>query len=279
MACLFRYINYHFDMSNKTGIPRRTPPSMAEYEGDRQFATTLARGMELLRCFTPQDPVLGNRELARRLQLPAPTVSRLTYTLVAMGYLAQDESQSKYRLGSAVLSLGYPMLELFNIRRRARPLMLEMSRAVHGTVSIGIRDRLNIVYIEAIHSDSKRIYPLDVGTSHSMAGTAIGRAYMMACSPPEREAMLNQLRLRAPEEWQRHSTELISNITQYPARGCCIAVGELYPDVQAVAVPLGRIDRGEVAALNCSFQGRAFDKQWLIEKIAPQLQTLMRQLM
>ena len=56
-------------------------------------------------------------------------------------------------------------------------------------------------------------------------------------------------------------------------------MGELYPDVQAVAVPLGRIDRGEIAALNCSFQGRAFDKEWLIEKIAPQLQMLVRQLM
>lgn len=278
MDCIFRYINYYFDMSNKREIPRRTPRGMTDYEGDRQFATTLARGMELLRCFTPQEPMLGNRELSRRLQLPAPTVSRLTYTLVAMGYLAQDEQQSKYRLGSGVLSLAYPLLEMFNIRRRARPLMLEMSRAVHGSVSIGIRDRFNIVYIEAIHSDSKRIYPLDVGTRHSLAGTAIGRAYMMACSPPEREALLNQLRLRAPEEWTRHGTELTGNISQYPARGCCISMGELYPDVQAVAVPLGRIDRGEIAALNCSFQGRAFDKQWLIEKIAPQLQTLVRQL-
>ena len=33
----------------------------AEHAGDRQFATTLARGMELLRCFTPEEPVLGNR--------------------------------------------------------------------------------------------------------------------------------------------------------------------------------------------------------------------------
>lgn len=278
-AELFRYIDYHFDMSNTPAVPRRTPPGLADYDGDRQFATTLARGMELLRCFTPQEPVLGNRELARRLQLPASTVSRLTYTLVAMGYLAQDEHQSKYRLGSAVLSLGYPLLELFNIRRRARPLMLELARAFHGSVSIGIRDRFNIVYIEALHSDNKRIYPLDVGTRHSLAGTAIGRAYMMACSPPEREALLNQLRLRAPEEWARHGPELMANIAQYPNRGCCVSVGEIHPDVQAVAVPLGRIERGEIAALNCSFQGRAFDRQWLIEKVAPQLQTLTRQLM
>lgn len=257
----------------------RVPAAMIEHAGDRQFATTLARGMELLRCFSPGEPVLGNRELSRRLQLPAATVSRLTYTLVAMGYLAQDEHQGKYRLGSAVISLGYPLLELFNIRRRARPLLLELSRVTGGSVSIGVRDRFNIVYIEAIRSDNKRIYPLDVGTTHSLAGTAIGRAFLMSCSPPERQALLNQLRLKAPDEWDRHGVELMRNVAQYPRHGCCVSVGEVYPDVQAVAVPLGRIDQGEPAALNCSFQGRALDRDWLIKQIGPQLQTLARQLM
>jgi len=259
--------------------PRRVPAGLSEHGGDRQFATTLARGMELLRCFTPAEPLLGNRELSRRLGLPAATVSRLTYTLVAMGYLAQDEHQGRYRLGSAVLSLGYPLLELFDIRRRARPLMLELARATGGSVSIGVRDRLNIVYIEAIRADTKRVYPLDVGTAHSLAGTAIGRAFLMSCPPPEREALLNQLRLKAPAEWARHGTEVMRNVAAYPRHGCCVSVGEIYPDVQAVAVPLGRIDRGEPAALNCSFQGRALDRDWLIGQIGPQLQTLARRLM
>ena len=278
----FRYIDMYFDMSNKNhplGFSYRTPATLAEHAGDRQFATTLARGMELLRCFTPEAPVLGNRELARRMQLPAATISRLTYTLVSMGYLAQDEHQGKYRLGSAVISLAHPMLELFDIRRRARPLMLEVAHKTGGSVSIGIRDRFNIVYIEAIRADNKRIYPLDVGTSHSLMGTAIGRAFLMSCSLAEREALINQLRLKVPDEWTRHETELLGNVARYPRQGCCVSVGEVYPDVQAVAVPLGRIDRGEPAALNCSFQGRALNRDWLIKEIAPQLQTLARQLM
>jgi DNA-binding IclR family transcriptional regulator len=252
---------------------------LENHAGDRQFATTLARGIELLRCFTPETPLMGNRELSKRLGLPPATVSRLTYTLVHMGYLAQEEHQGKYRLGAAVLSLGYPLLELFNVRQRARPLMLELSRATGGSVSMGVRDRFNIVYIEAIRSDNKRVYPLDVGTTHSMAGTAIGRAFLMSCSPPERAALLNQLRLRAPGEWARFGDELLRNVADYPRHGCCVSVGEVYPDVQAVAVPLGRIDQGEPAALNWSVQGRALDRAWLVEHMAPLLQRLARQLM
>ena len=35
-----------------------------EHEGDRQFATTLARGLEVLRCFTPLEPLLGKLDIA-----------------------------------------------------------------------------------------------------------------------------------------------------------------------------------------------------------------------
>ena len=38
---------------------------------DRQFATTLAKGLEILRCFTPVKPVLGNSELAEKTMGPA----------------------------------------------------------------------------------------------------------------------------------------------------------------------------------------------------------------
>ncbi|MEY4654526.1 MAG: hypothetical protein RI884_3107 [Pseudomonadota bacterium] len=257
---------------------RRVPAGLQEHAGDRQFATTLARGLQLLRCFTPEQPVLGNKELSQRLGLPAATVSRLTYTLTAMGYLAPTEHYGKYQLGSAVLSLGNPLLAQFTLRRQARPLMMELAQATGGTVSIGIRDRYTIVYIESVRAYSKRIYPIEVGTNHSLAGTAVGRAYLMSCRPPQREALINQLQVKAPEEWQRYGARLMDNVRQYPRHGCCVQVGEVYPDVQAVAVPLGHINRGEPAAINCSFQGRELDEAWLRREIAPRLQALARQL-
>ena len=54
---------------------------------DRRFATTLSRGLSVLRAFRPSDDGLGNAEIAARTGLPKSTVSRLTYTLQALGYL------------------------------------------------------------------------------------------------------------------------------------------------------------------------------------------------
>lgn len=233
----------------------------------------------MLLCFTREEPVLGNKDLSRRLGLPPATVSRLTYTLTCMGFLAPAEHYGKYQLGSAVLSLGHPVLSQFDgLRRRARPLMMELAEATGGTLAIGIRDRLSVIYIETVRSHSHRIYPVDIGTRHSLAGTAMGRALLMSCRPQEREALINQLQVKAPDDWARHGPRLLQNVQQFAQLGCCLSVAEVLPDVQAVAVPLGRIDRGEPAALNFSIQGRRIDEDWLRRDIAPRLLALSRQL-
>lgn len=276
-----RYPGDNFDMSYEDKLPRaatRVPQAYGEYEGDRQFATTLARGLELLRCFTPQQPVLGNKELAQRMDLPRPTISRLTYTLMCMGYLAQDQDSGRYRLGSAVISLGFPLLETLSVRQRARAGMLELAQQVRGTVAIAIRDRMDMVCIEVSRSNARAGHPIDLGRTYSMCGTAMGRAYLAACEPQERQRLLNQIQVKAPQEWVLHRERLLHSLANYSSWGCCISVGEVYPDVQAVAVPLGRVDRGELVAINVSFQRRALNERWLLEEVAPKLITLAQRL-
>jgi hypothetical protein len=67
-------------------------------ESDRKFVVALARGLEVLRAFRADDGFLGNLEIAERTGLPKPTVTRLTYTLCELGYLAQVPRLGKYRL-------------------------------------------------------------------------------------------------------------------------------------------------------------------------------------
>eukprot|EP01032_Pedospumella_encystans_P037671 gene37671-42668_t len=66
---------------------------------------SLERGLALLRAFRHGVDVLTNAELADRAQLPRPTVSRLTRSLVDAGFLAYDIEQRGYRLTAACLSL------------------------------------------------------------------------------------------------------------------------------------------------------------------------------
>jgi DNA-binding IclR family transcriptional regulator len=247
-----------------------------EHEGDRQFATTLARGLEVLRCFTPVEPMLGNKEISVRTGLPKPTVSRLTYTLTKLGYLRHNMRLGKYQLGSAVLSIGYPLLASMNLRQVARPHMKELADYCKGSVSMGIRDRLNMVYIETSRNGNAIITLPDIGTSVPIAQACIGRAFLAACTPPEREAVLNQMKVKEPELHRKYRPQMDKAIEDIRMRGFCVSYGEVRREVHSVGVPMRRTVDGEIVAFNCSVPSFVLKKGQLEEDLGPRLVAMVR---
>ena len=255
-----------------------SPPSVPhsyEHDGDRQFATTLARGLEVLRCFTPVEPMLGNKEISVRTGLPKPTVSRLTYTLTKLGYLRHNMRMGKYQLGSAVLSIGYPLLASMSIRQIARPFMKELADYANGSVNMGIRDRLNMVYVEACRSGNLTTLP-DIGTSIPIAQSVIGRAFLYACTPPEREAVLNQMKVKEPETLRKYKAQIDKSLQDIRGRGYCVSTGELRREVHAVGVPMRRSVDGEIVTFNCGVPAFMLKKGQLEDDLGPRLVAMVR---
>ena len=162
--------------------------------------------------------MLGNKEISVRTGLPKPTVSRLTYTLTKLGYLRHNMRMGKYQLGSAVLSIGYPLLASMSIRQIARPFMKELADYVNGSVNMGVRDRLNMVYVEACRSGNLTTLP-DIGTSVPIAQSVMGRAFLYACTPPEREAVLNQMKVKEPEMLRKYQPAIDQGPGRHPRQG------------------------------------------------------------
>ena len=250
-------------------------PYSYEHEGDRQFATTLARGLEVLRCFTPLEPLLGNKEISVRTGLPKPTVSRLTYTLTKLGYLRHNMRMGKYQLGSAVLSIGYPLLASMSIRQIARPFMKELADYANGSVNMGIRDRLNMVYVEACRSGNLTTLP-DIGTSIPIAQSVTGRAFLYACTPPEREAVLNQMKVKEPESLRKYQAAITKSLEDIRSKGYCASNGDLRREVHAVGVPMRRSVDGEIVTFNCGVPSFILKKGQLEEDFGPRLVAMVR---
>src|SRR5574341_1846706 len=261
--------------SNATLSPT-APQYSYEHEGDRQFATTLARGLEVLRCFTPLEAMLGNKEISVRTGLPKPTVSRLTYTLTKLGYLRHNMRVGKYQLGSAVLSIGYPLLASMSVRQIARPFMKELAEYCSGAVSMGMRDRLNMVYVESCRSGNGIATLPDIGTSVPIAQSVIGRAFIAGCTPPEREAVLNQIKVKEPEMHRRNRPQIDKAMEDIRSRGFCVTLGELRREVHGVGVPMRRTVDGEVVAFNCAVPTFILKKGQLEDDIGPRLVSMVR---
>ena len=262
----------------EANAPLATPVPVYSYEheGDRQFATTLARGLEVLRCFTPLEPMLGNKEISVRTGLPKPTVSRLTYTLTKLGYLRHNMRLGKYQLGSAVLSIGYPLLASMSARQVARPYMKELADHANASVSMGIRDRLNVVFVESCRSQSGTPTLPDIGTAIPIGQSAVGRAFLAACTPAEREAVLNQMKVKEPEVHRKYRMQIDKSLQEIRERGFCVSVGELRREVHAVGVPMRRTVDGEIVSFNCSVPAFMLKKGQLEDDIGPRLVQMVR---
>ncbi|HCE8447580.1 TPA: IclR family transcriptional regulator [Pseudomonas aeruginosa] len=237
---------------------------------DRQFVTALARGLELLRCFTPRESLLGNQELAKKTGLPKPTVSRLTHTLTRLGYLRHLPHSGKYQLEVGGMSFGYAMLSNLSIRALARPLMEEMAGYAKAAVAMAARDRLSMVYLDVVHGEANLTMRRQVGSHLSLHRSAIGRACLAAMPEDEREFILGHIRKRHPEDWPEVRKGLERAFRDYADYGFCLSLGEWQRDVNAVGVALHHESHG-LLAFNCGGPSFHLKREKLEDDIGPRL--------
>lgn len=251
---------------------------LAEGPKSRQFVTALARGLEVLRVFGPGDVVLSNQELAERTGLPKPTVSRLTHTLCALGYLTCSTRTGGYQLGPGVLSLGYAMIAGLEIRERARPLMKELAMEIGASVALGSRDRLSVVYLDICQSAEAITLRLSLGSRVPLMKTSIGRAIMAALPDREREFLLRAARDREPNEFRAIEAGIERACREVEEFGFCTSFGAWRPEVNAVGVPVMSLDGEHLYAINCGGPSFTLTEKKLMEEAGPKLLTLARSL-
>lgn len=244
----------------------------------RKFVVALARGLEVLRAFRPDDGLLGNQEIARRTGLPKPTVSRLTYTLTSLGYLDHLEKFGKYQLAPAALALGYAALAHMGIRQVARPLMQELADYAGASVAMGSRDRLSVIYVEHTYSHAALMVRLDTGSRIPIASSAMGRALISLLPQDAREALFAELAERMGERWPATRAGIDRAAEEIAERGFAMSAGDWRPDINGVGVPLAAPDGSGLFALNCGAAAFGLSRDRLERDIGPRLVEVARRI-
>lgn len=225
------------------------PPADADISQDRRFITALARGLEVLRCFRPQDRWLAHQELARRTGLPHATVSRLTFTLTALGYLRHRPATGEYALSPAVLALGFSVLSNFELGRIARPFMMDLVEYSQAAVSLGVRHGSSMVYVAHCRGTARIILGVDVGARIPLADTAMGRAWWCSATPGMRAAVARLLEAEEPARWPQRLARLQQAQADQACHGFVSAESEWESEISAVGVGLDLGDGREPMAM------------------------------
>ncbi len=249
--------------------------SASDADKDRQFAGTLARGIDLLLCFRAGESSLANKDFAQRTGLSRPTVARLTHTLTLLGYLRQDAATARYRLGAAVLGLSHPLLASMRIRPIARPMMETLARDIDGAVSLGLRHRIHMVHAETARGSEDFVLTPDIGAPLPMLATAMGRAWLARATQEERRSVLNQIRIAEPAEFERHVAAADLAREELAREGFCSAKADWQPNRHGFAVPLHGLVDGTQFVLNCAVSSRRGGYAQVRREVTPRLITLV----
>jgi IclR family pca regulon transcriptional regulator len=225
----------------------------AVVDSRRDFAPTLARGLEVLRAFSTGRERMTLADVARLVDLPRATVRRSLLTLAALGYVETDGKH--FSTTPKVLVLAQSYLAGASLPRVAQPYLERLSDRLGESCSVSILHGQDVIYVA--RSTRKRMASLhrDVGTHLPAWCTSMGRVLLAALPEAELDVWLETAKFEkltpftAVEPWV-----LQARLTEVRTQGWCLIDQEMEVDLLSLAVPLRNARGRVVAALNTSTQ-------------------------
>jgi DNA-binding IclR family transcriptional regulator len=232
---------------------------------------SLEHGLDVLRCFAPNDASLRISEIARRTGLPRQTVQRLAYTLTVLGCLECRTEAGHYRLGPRLLSTGRALLSNVPWRDVVRPILQRVANAHNTSVALGAHHDREMIYLEYCVSPRAVTFLLRLGSAIPVATTAMGRAWLWALASRQRAAMMKRIRREGGTGGVALVADIQQSFRELDRDGFCSTFPSSRDDICGVGVPLVLNDGDTVLAVNCGSARPGLDERRFRSECGPAL--------
>lgn len=215
---------------------------------DKYIVPALERGLRLLGEFSRDSRTLGAPELARRLDLPRSTVFRLLSTLETLGFLERTGSGNDYRLGMAVLRLGFEYLSSLELTELGQPVLARLCDEIRYPCNLVVRDGRSIVYVAKVTPPTPFVSAVHIGTRLPAHATVLGRILLEDLTLPELRALYPEEHLEAfSDRTPKTVLELFDMVEVDRQRGYVLGEGFYEASISTIAAPV-RDESGHIVA-------------------------------
>jgi IclR family transcriptional regulator, KDG regulon repressor len=211
---------------------------------------SVVKAFAILDCFSADQPQLGVREIARRLNMSTSTTGRLLMTLHAAGILSQDPNTRLYRMGSKVLSWSSVYMNGSELRDKVYPFLEELHRLTQETVNLYVLDGIERVCAERIESPQRVRVIVQVGERMPLYAGSAGKA-ILAFAPPELvDRILEQPLKRMTDNTITSRKKLLEELQVVRDCGYAVSRAERFADAMGLAAPIFDAAENVIASLN-----------------------------
>ncbi len=256
---------------------------MPQADNGAGLSQSLERGLAILSAFTPERPALGISELARMLALTRSTTHRYVATLATLGYLQQDDSTRRYRLGPRVLDLGFSTLGSLELREIAAPHLRRLTDSTGHTSNLAIRDDTDVILIDRVRGRQGRYHHLEfslhVGSRLPSYCSATGKALLAFMPRPELDRLLDRIDFvqRGPRTLTDRAA-LLAELENVRRTGVAVNDEELDSALRSIAAPVRSRSGEVVAAVNVAIPWSPVGMDELVSEYGPALRATARQI-
>lgn len=236
---------------------------------DRKFANTLARGLSVLRAFRVSDNGLTRTELVVRTGLAPATITRLTHTLLELGYLSQYGNM--LRLGPATFALSSVAGASSSFLDIAEAPLQSLADRTKTLLVLSVPDATSMTVVRTWRPKDVASVWLEPGNRIPIANSSTGLAYLAALNNARFE------KLESREDWRDLRGE---GRGQLARQGYTFVQGSARytQSMNAVAHPFHASTLGEPVVFTCGATPEMLSDKRIAEEVGPALREFVRDL-
>lgn len=209
---------------------------------------SVRRACNIISCFTDEEPILGNSEIAAKLNLSRSTTHHLIKTLYNEGVLMK-EGASKYRLGWKIIDWNNGVMHQNEIYTSALPMVKGLVEKYNGTAHIGMFDKGEVVFVLRISSTDA--YPIEtfLGGRKPAHSTSIGKVLLAF----NRTYLQESIALGLSKQGRNTITEvnlLKRELSIVRKKGYSLSIDENDTSTYAIAAPIQSYSGETIASVN-----------------------------
>jgi DNA-binding IclR family transcriptional regulator len=198
---------------------------------------SVERAATLLHAIVESGGQMGVTELAGAVGLPKTTTHGLLRTLLAVGFVEQDQRTGRYTLGAGLLGLGSHYLDANELRSRASNWADSLAARSGFTVRLGTPAGLQVVVVHHVFRPDDSPQELEVGAVLPAHATAVGKV-LLASRPAMARALTDAPLDAFTPRTVVDPAALLVELQAARARGWAEQQGEYRLGVGAIAAPV-----------------------------------------
>jgi DNA-binding IclR family transcriptional regulator len=233
----------------------------------RQNVKSLFKMLDVLECFSASDRELSVMQIAQRTGLPRTTVHRIVDSLRSVGFLEQEASRERYRLGLKLFELGNTAITNLPLYRESGPFVETLAKLSGETVHLCVFNGFQMVFVEHAQEreSNNTIMKMEATPCHS---TGVGKAALAFQPQPIIDRIIG-LGLRTfTQNTITEPERLLQELAKIRDNGYAVDDNEHELDRRCVAAPIRNAAGKVFAAISVTGKARRFNPEHIPELAA-----------